>query len=87
NRKPDPLAVKGFISNGRLHITGTFAWSETCQADLYTLAGQAGDHFKFTVAPGYNSFDFMLKKGPGTGYIVHLWGDRGYSHSFMVLVR
>jgi hypothetical protein len=75
--------IKTFINNNLLYINGTFPGNDVCQADVYTLAGQAVWRTTFTVLAGYNAFTLPLNKYMPAAYVIHLSGSKGYSASII----
>ncbi|MEO5681788.1 MAG: hypothetical protein ABIQ88_04055 [Chitinophagaceae bacterium] len=85
--KSSQLPIKTVIINNQLHITGIFTDSDSYQAALYTVSGQAITRVSFTVTTGNHSFVFNLYKLLPSNCIIRLVNSKGYEKSVLSSAR
>lgn len=73
--------VKLFMSNGYLHLDGTFAAGGHYQAIMYTAGGQVITHSDFVVTAGYNTIALPVNRKLVAPCLVRVCNSRGYNSS------
>jgi hypothetical protein len=82
--KNSTAPVKIFISNGQLHIAGSFPEEGSYQAIIYSTNGQVITRVAFNAAGGYNTFTLPVNSKIPAGYIVQVGNNKGYSSAVLL---